>query len=140
MFEALEQIVAILGENLLNIDASVKLLAALTAFSWGESFYNFDGDIQESDWFKSLNPLSKIVVRKFMDINHHWQYGLILNIIGLLYFDGLKLVALQYAAVGFIIADLKDFENVLKRFGLVFGGKPPTPPVVTSSPVVITSG
>jgi hypothetical protein len=139
MFEALEQIVTILGENLLNIDASVKLLAALTAFSWGESFYNFDGDVQESDWFKSLNPLAKIVVRKFMDINHHWQYGLILNIIGLLYFDGLKLVALQYAAVGFIIADVKDFKNILKRFGLLINEKPTTPPVNTSSPVVITS-
>ena len=132
MFEFLDQILNILGSNLLGIETSVKLLAALTAFTWGESFYNFDGDIQESAWFKALNPLYQLVVKKFMDINHHWQYGLILNIIGILYFDGLKLVALQYASIGFILADFKDFKNILKRFGLILEGNddiPPPPPV-----------
>jgi len=113
-----------------SLDLTLKILAFSVTFLYGESFYNLDGEMQETDWFKKLNRIQQYLLKCFMDVNHHFQYGLVLIILGwLVPTNGLVVLnftmsqsiaqtLLWWGGAGFVSSDFKDFENILKRLGL----------------------
>jgi len=36
---------------------------------------NLDEDIQKGDWFKGLSKIQKLIVKKTLDLFHHWPLG-----------------------------------------------------------------
>lgn len=102
-------------------------IAALLGFSigflWGEAFSNFDGQVKySSEWFQRLSPFQQWLVASALDAMHHFQYGLALILAVMVYGEALPVVLqtlLVYVGLGLIVSDWKDYEYVLKRFGLL---------------------
>ncbi len=104
-------------EALVDLAFSIGLL-------WGEAFSAFDGAIKyESDWYKQFDSVGQVVINGILDATHHFQYGLALIAVADLYFMSRPLWALfmKWVGWGLIISDWKDYENVLKRFGVGAG-------------------
>jgi hypothetical protein len=81
--------------------------------TFGRSFgKRLDQDIQESDWFKTLNPGVQWILKRSLDFLHHWWMGALLVIYAY------KLPQAQVEAAwfgwGLLISDLPDIP---RRYG-----------------------
>lgn len=105
----------------------MEQIAALLGFSvgflWGEAFSKFDSQIKyQSKWFKQLNPFQRWLIASVLDAMHHFQYGLALILAVALFGEALPMilqVLFVWVGWGLVLSDFKDYEYVLKRFGIV---------------------
>jgi len=87
----------------------------------GNAGYSFDGEVKYGfgkKWFNKQNAFVRYLVGFILDVFHHWQYGLVSIIIGYKYLSGDAQLLAWYFGWGFIVSDMKDFENILIRLGL----------------------
>jgi hypothetical protein len=102
-----------------------QIIAAVLGFSfgylYGESFSNFDESVKYGNtWYPSLNPVLKWFIASLLDVNHHFQYGLVLMLITYLHtLPPLWPIILWWAGAGLVVSDWKDYQFVLERMGLV---------------------
>ncbi len=102
-----------------------QTIAAVLGFSfgflYGEAFSKFDQAVKyENTWYETLNPVLKWFIASLLDANHHFQYGLVLMLLTYLYsLPPLWPLILWWAGAGLVVSDLKDYQYVLERMGLV---------------------
>lgn len=100
------------------LETLVTTVMPLVGFLLGETFSDWDKTVQEPDSFKGLSPFSKYVVRKLMDLFHHWQTGALIMIFsypqaGL--FSVFNWVS-WLLGFGLLVSDIRDFENLKRRY------------------------
>jgi len=113
-----------------DLVSCVILLAFSIGFLFGEAGANFDQDVKYGvgkEWYESLNIVSRYVLNVFLNVTHHFQYGLVSIIVGYLYFTDLRQIFFWYVGWGLIVADVKDFKNILKRLGFITVDVPEEP-------------
>ena len=91
-----------------------ETLVAITFFGMGIVFgrgfgKQLDQDIQESDWFKGLIPVVQWVIKRALNVTHHWWVGLLL----VLYVPYEEAVWFGW---GLVVDDLPDLPF---RYGLL---------------------
>jgi hypothetical protein len=99
----------------------VAILGFSFGFLYGEAFSKFDETMKYgSTWYETLNPILKWFLASLLDANHHFQYGLVLMLVTYLYsLPLLWPIILWWAGAGLVVSDLKDYQYVLERIGLV---------------------
>ena len=120
-----------------DLQTCIIILGFGLGYLIGNAGYNFDGEVKYGfgkEWFDKQNLLVKWFVSFLLDILHHWEYGLLSIIIGYLYLSDNWQMFAWYFGWGFIISDLKDFNNILIRLGLK--PKEPEPPVEPEIPQI----
>jgi hypothetical protein len=129
-----------------DLQTCIIILGFGFGYLLGNAFYNFDGEVKYESgktWYDSLNPAIRYVVSALLDVGHHWEYGLLSIIIGYKYLTGDWQVFAWYFGWGLIVADLKDFENILIRLGLKAKPTEETTTTVTTktevSPTVVVT-
>lgn len=108
-------------EIALSLTEALVYLAFSIGFLWGEAFSGFDGEVTHGEnGFDAWPRWQKFLVGGFLDANHHFQIGLAMIIIADIYVLGHPLwtLFLKWVGWGLIVSDWKDYENVLKRFGV----------------------
>ena len=96
----------------------VTTVTPLIGFLLGETFSDWDETVQGLDWFKGSSPFRKYLTRKLMDLFHHWQSGALLMILS---YPQMGLFAsfnwvLWVLGFGLFISDIRDFENLKRRY------------------------
>lgn len=92
---------------------------------------NLDEDIQKGEWFKGLSKIQKILVKKTLDLFHHWPLGWALMVwsnqiagLGLLAFLSLTPGDVYWIGAAIFIDDLPDVprrvQDAFKNFS-IFG-------------------
>lgn len=101
---------------------NIQIFWTLLGANFGRSFgKKLDQGIQASEWFKSLDPLSKNFVKRVLDFTHHWWIGGLLW----LYADAIAVgrlsgyvTEIMFFGYGLLIDDLRDIDNLKRRYGI----------------------
>ena len=93
-------------------------LAAITFFGMGIVFgrgfgKQLDQDIQEGTWFKAQPPLNQWIIKRVLDVTHHWWIGMML----VLYIPYEEAIWFGWGLVVDDIPDLPFRYNLLTRNG-----------------------
>ena len=100
---------------------NIELIWLLLGMSFGRSFgKKLDYTIQETDWFKTRGKEAQWLIKSILDFFHHWWIGALIwmyapLIVKWLFWPTL-LVEVQWFGIGLFFDDIRDFENILKRY------------------------
>jgi hypothetical protein len=100
-----------------NIEIFWTLAGIQFAYSFGSQL---DQDITAGDWFKGLKGWRQGLVKRVLDVTHHWIYGGILW----LYADKIAVlikhpswnIPILFFGFGILIDDIRDVENLKRRY------------------------
>jgi len=115
-----------------------EILGFALGFLFGQAFKCFDENVKYGawrNWFKEQVSVTQTFVSCFLDILHHFEYGIIIMLLVnisvfvpealpsfLSFLVGLNMVwkVLLYAfGVGLVASDLQDYQQVLRRLAKV---------------------
>lgn len=111
-----------------DLVTAVITLGFSLGFLWGEGGSNFDWEVKYGSgkvWYEGQTLTVKAIIDFLLNVTHHYQYGLIIIILGYLYAAGDILLFMQYFGLGLIISDWKDYKYILKRLGIGVTYEPP---------------
>lgn len=102
---------------------NLEIFWVLLGIQFGGSFGSkLDQEIQESEWFKALDPWKAGFIKRLLDFLHHWWVGGFLW----LYSEqvAVKLGLVNYSTevmffgLGILIDDVRDVKNLKRRYGI----------------------
>ena len=100
-----------------NLEIFWTLLGAQFGRSFGKKL---DQGIQAGDWFKSLSPTWRGIIKRILDFTHHWQYGGILWLysteISLRLGNPAYSIPILFFGFGLMLDDIRDIDNLKRRF------------------------
>jgi hypothetical protein len=85
--------------------------------------------MQQTDWFKSLDPWSQGFLKRIMDFFHHWWMGAFLWLyaepisirLGLMNYS----TEILFFGYGILIDDIRDIDNLKRRYKKLFEDSEP---------------
>lgn len=101
--------------------ANLEIFWTLLGAQFGRSFgKKLDQGIQKGEWFLSLSPPWKGIIKRVLDVTHHWWIGgglwlyadLIAGKLGLMNYS----TEILFFGFGLMLDDLRDIENLKRRF------------------------
>jgi len=106
---------------------NIQIFWSLLGAQFGRSFgKQLDQGIQAGDTFQGLTDWQKDIVKRILDFTHHWWVGgflwLYATEINNLMIDGGTgfIIPLTFFGFGLMVDDMRDIENLKRRFN----GKP----------------
>ena len=101
-------------------DQLLVITSLLAGFLFGESFRVLDFKIKQGAIYHIMSPVQQFFFSWFVDIFHHFQYGL-----GLMWFSyqtpSITVASfMYYLGLGIVLADVKNYKAVLRRISNAF--------------------
>lgn len=102
-----------------NIEIFWTLLGIQFAYAFGSKL---DYEMQQTEWFKSLDPIIRGTLKRLMDFLHHWWIGAFLWLyaeqiairLGLMNYS----TEILFFGFGILVDDIRDIDNLKRRYGL----------------------
>lgn len=110
-----------------NVEIFWFLLGIQFAYAFGSKL---DYEMQQSDWFKKLEPAIQAALKRLMDFTHHWWIGGFLwlyasQIAGWLDLSS-YVTEIMFFGYGILVDDIRDIDNLKRRYINGDTGEPST--------------
>lgn len=102
-----------------NVEIFWVLLGIQFAYAFGSKL---DYEMQQTEWFKKLDPVLQGTLKRIMDFLHHWWMGAFLW----LYAEQIAIrigvsnysTEILFFGLGILFDDIRDIENLKRRYGI----------------------
>jgi len=94
----------------------------LVSLGFGVGYYlsrggkSFDHDVQRSRWFKNLGGPYRWLVRRLLDVTHHFEYGLIVMYLANQYLSGGVHDFVYSFGFAMVLDDINDIPPRMRRY------------------------